>query len=101
MKNVDFALNEAAMRFEATEDSQVAGFLEFKMDGHTMVLTGTEVDPGHGGKGIGGQLVKFAFEYARESGDTQVAPACSFVVSWVERHPAYRDLVVPVPTATE
>ena len=100
MKNVEISLNEAGSRFEATQDSQVVGVLEFTMQGDTMVLTSTEVDPGHGGKGIGGQLVQFAMESARESGDTQIAPSCPFVVSWVERHPGYRDLVVPVPEET-
>lgn len=101
MKNVRITLNEAANRFEAAQDSQVVGFLKFKMEGDTMVLTSTEVDPGHGGKGIGSQLVQFAMETVRESGGVQVAPSCSFVVSWVERHPGYRDLIVPVPEETE
>ena len=100
MKNIEISLNEAANQFEATQDSQVVGVLKFTPKEHTMVLTSTEVDPGFGGRGIGIQLVHFAMEAARESGDTQIAPSCSFVVSWVERHPGYRDLVVPVPAGT-
>ncbi len=99
MKKIDITLSAQENRFEAREGSLVVGFLEYTMDGDTMVLTSTQVNPGHAGKGIGGQLVQFAMEAARESGDTQVAPLCPFVVSWIENHPAYRDLVVPVPAS--
>ncbi|HEX7769455.1 MAG TPA: GNAT family N-acetyltransferase, partial [Dokdonella sp.] len=57
-----------------------------------MVIDHTEVPPAVGGRGIAGQLVRAAFETARRAG-WRVHPACSYAAAWIQRHPAYGDLV--------
>ena len=80
-------------RFAAHLGDQVVGELIYQLDRDTMVLVATRVDPGHEGRGIGGALVQFAFEMARESGDTKVRPQCPFAAAWVKKHPGYADLL--------
>ncbi|MGP4846293.1 GNAT family N-acetyltransferase [Marinobacter sp. 1Y8] len=45
-----------------------------------------------GGQGVGSALVKHALNYAREQ-DKKVIPQCSFVASYISKHPEYQDLV--------
>ncbi|XDD51014.1 GNAT family N-acetyltransferase [Leptospira sp. WS92.C1] len=44
------------------------------------------------GKGIAADLVKTALDKAR-SLDKKIIPSCSYVISFLGRHPAYNDLV--------
>ncbi|MFW6362806.1 MAG: GNAT family N-acetyltransferase, partial [Spirochaeta sp.] len=46
------------------------------------------------GGGHGGKLVRYAMEYAQENG-YRIIPACSFVASFVKRHPEFQDSVAP------
>lgn len=57
-----------------------------------MTITHTGVPPEVGGRGIAAALVEAAMATAREQG-WRVVPACSYAAAWVERHPAYRDLL--------
>jgi predicted GNAT family acetyltransferase len=50
------------------------------------------VDPAHGGKGFGQQLVAFALADARETG-AKVTPTCPFIAKYIERHPDVQDLL--------
>lgn len=52
----------------------------------------TVVPPELRGQGAGGRLVGQALDWARREG-FRVIPTCSFVESYVEKHPEYRDLV--------
>ena len=45
-----------------------------------------------GGRGLGSQLVKFALDYAK-SENKKIIASCSFVASYVDKHPEYQDLV--------
>ena len=45
-----------------------------------------------GGRGVAGDLVKAALDYARAQG-LRVVPACSYSAAYVQRHPEYADLV--------
>lgn len=89
----EVCLNAPENRFEAHADGKVVGTLVYEMDDDVMALVSTEVDPDYGGRGIGGALVQFAFEEARESGDTRIRPVCPFAVAWARKHPEYADLV--------
>ena len=53
----------------------------------------TEVDPALRGEGIAAALAEGAFEYALAHG-LKVKVTCPYVLEWLERHPAERDLVV-------
>lgn len=93
MQEIQISLNPHMNKIEATEGTVVVGTLTLRFDDDTMVIVGTEVNPDHEGRGIGGKLVRFAFEMARESGDTKVNPVCPFAAKWAERHREYHDLL--------
>ena len=79
-------------RFEVRMDDRVVGLASYHVDGTTMTLPHTEVDPGVGGRGIGSILVAGVLEAARERGVT-VLPYCSFIRHYIQQHPEYVDLV--------
>lgn len=65
--------------------------LDYRISGGVMTILHTGVPSAVGGRGIGGQLVRAAFEYAREQG-WKVVPACSYAADFVRRHPEYATL---------
>jgi predicted GNAT family acetyltransferase len=79
-------------RFEIRLDGRVVGLASYHVDGTTMTLPHTEVDPGVGGRGIGTTLVAGVLDAARERGLT-VLPYCSFVRRYIQQHPELTDLV--------
>jgi predicted GNAT family acetyltransferase len=79
-------------RFEIRLDDRVVGLASYHVDGSTMTLPHTEVDPGVGGRGIGSALVAGVLDAARERGLT-VLPYCSFIRHYIQQHPEYVDLV--------
>lgn len=86
--------NPATARYEARVGDELAGLAAYRLvAGSTMVITHTEVLPAYEGLGIGSALVAHALEDARSRG-LQVRPLCSFVRSYVDRHPEYQDLMV-------
>lgn len=68
------------------------GFVEYTQADGVLTITHTVVPPEIGGRGIAGQLVRAALEYARANG-LKVVPACSYAAAYVQRHPEYADLV--------
>jgi uncharacterized protein len=81
-------------RFEIRLDDRVVGLASYHVDGSTMTLPHTEVDPGVGGRGIGSALVAGVLAAARERGLT-VLPYCSFIRHYIQQHPESMDLVAP------
>jgi uncharacterized protein len=79
-------------RFEVRLDERVVGLASYHVDGSTMTLPHTEVDPGVGGRGIGTALVSGVLAAARERGLT-VLPYCSFIRHYIQQHPEEMDLV--------
>jgi uncharacterized protein len=79
-------------RFEVRIDDRVVGLASYHVDGGTMTLPHTEVDPSMGGRGIGTILVAGVLDSARERG-LHVLPYCSFVRHYIEQHPETVDLV--------
>ncbi len=84
--------NPEAHRYEAWEGGRLVGFADYTVAGNVVTLPHTEVDPAFGGQGIGAEIVRFALDDIRAMGQT-VVPACSFVARWIQRHPAYQDLL--------
>jgi uncharacterized protein len=62
-----------------------------------MRLVHTEVPPALTGRGIAAQLVRAALEYARVSG-LKVQPACSYVRTYMRRHPDTHSLLAGTAT---
>lgn len=83
---------EASHRFEARIDGELAGFAVYERRGDRVVFIHTEVDPAFEGKGVGSALAATALDQVRESGE-RVVPLCEFIAGYIERHPAYADLV--------
>ena len=72
-------------RFELTKDGATAVLTYEEGDGDVAMLH-TVVPAELEGAGIGSQLATAAVGWAREQG-LEVVPVCSFVRSWLERHP--------------
>ena len=79
-------------RFEIRLDDRVVGLASYHVDGTTMTLPHTEVDPAVGGRGIGSALVAGVLDAARER-ELTVLPYCSFIRHYIQQHPECTDLV--------
>jgi predicted GNAT family acetyltransferase len=89
---------EAATRYEAREDGELAGFLEYVVQRDRIALIHTETLPTHRGRGIGERLVRFALEDARRR-RLRVIARCPYVRVFLERHPEFKDNVVGMDPA--
>ena len=81
----------ARNRFEL-EWMATSPFASYQLSGAELTIFRTEVPLRLRERGIGSRLVEEVLEEARRRGH-KVAPMCSFVRSFVDRHPEYRDLV--------
>lgn len=70
----------------------VAGFVEYERRDGVVELIHTEVGDEHEGEGVGSALVSGVLDRLR-SEELGVVPTCTFVASYIERHPEYEDLV--------
>ncbi len=62
------------------------GYVEYEAgDGH-IVITHTVVPSEIGGRGVAGELVKEALDFARIEG-LNVVPQCSYAAEYIRRHP--------------
>jgi predicted GNAT family acetyltransferase len=85
--------NEAARQYEVRIGDDVA-FLRYQLEPGRIVLVHTEVPQSLSGRGIGGRLARFALDDARAR-ELRVVPVCPFVRAYIERNPAYAELVDP------
>ncbi len=81
----------AGNRFTCIVDDHEAELAYARADGR-LDLRHTRVPDAIGGRGIAGDLVRAALDYARAEG-LGVVPTCSYVASYIERHPEYEDLL--------
>jgi predicted GNAT family acetyltransferase len=91
--NLKIENNEAAQRWEAHVDQQLA-VAEYRRRGNAMFFIHTEVPPALKGQGIAGRLVRAALEDARTR-HLAVIPFCPFVAGYIQRHPDYIAIVHP------
>ena len=66
--------------------------LDYTLVGQTMTITHTGVPEALGGRGLAGQLTKFALEHARAH-DWKVVPRCSYAAVYIRRHTEYERLL--------
>ena len=78
-------------RFELALDGAVA-FIDYRRRGDVLILRHAEVPPAFEGRGVGARLVAATLALVRARGE-RVVPRCPFVARFIERHPAYRDLL--------
>lgn len=79
-------------RFVIEVDGEPGGFAAYRVRDGAVVITHTEVDPRHRGRGVGGHLARGTLDLLRERGDT-VVPLCPFFAAYLVDHPEYGDLV--------
>ena len=79
-------------RFEIHTDEGTA-LLTYLRSGSELEMMHTEVPEALEGQGYGATLAEAALDYARQQG-AKVRPSCPFVAAYIQRHPAYQDLVV-------
>ena len=82
--------NATEQRFEHETEHGTA-VLDYRRDGDRLILSHTEVPEAAEGEGIGGALVRAAFDHARREG-LRVVPVCPFVAAWLERNPDQADI---------
>lgn len=87
----DIQHKKAASRFETTVEGSVA-YVAYELKPGSIVFTHTIVPDQLSGRGIAGELTKHVLDHAREQKLT-VVPQCSYIASWIERHPEYEELL--------
>jgi len=85
------AHNEQVSRFEMRVQGQLCIAQYHLIDG-VMWITHTEVPPTLQRRGLAARVVKAALDHARAHG-LKVRPACSYVASYMRRHPETHDLM--------
>lgn len=83
--------NEAAGRYELALPDGLAFAAYHRRDG-ALVFTHTEVPARLEGQGVGSRLIKGALADVRRQG-LKAVPLCSFVATYIDRHPGEQDLL--------
>jgi predicted GNAT family acetyltransferase len=84
--------NPSASRFEITVDDELAGWVDYRLDGDVYALPHTRVLPAFEGRGVGSELVVGALREIADRGG-QVLPFCPFVPKVMRDHPELAELV--------
>jgi predicted GNAT family acetyltransferase len=88
---LDIAHDPLSHRFVVQVEGHEAELL-YRQDDLRLTIDHTGVPEAIGGRGIAGELVKAALDYARTRG-LRVVPACSYSAAYIRHHPEYADLV--------
>lgn len=84
--------NKEEKRFETYVEGLLAKVTYIETTNGLLAITGTHVPKELGGRGIAGELNKFALDYAREN-ELKVNPICPYTKSYIEKHVDYQDLL--------
>jgi predicted GNAT family acetyltransferase len=84
--------NAEGRRFETQIDGKPA-YLTYTFQGDAVCFDHTFVPEEGRGKGVAAALVREGLEEARRR-QWKIVPACSYVATFIERHPEFADLVV-------
>jgi predicted GNAT family acetyltransferase len=85
---------DAAQRLTLQSGGQALAFIDYYLFGRVAIVTHTEVDPTHEGKGYGSAMARQALDYFRER-QWRVVPVCGFFAEQIRRRPDYLDLLTP------
>lgn len=66
--------------------------LDYQLDDGRVVFSHTGVPVAYQGHGLAAQLVEAGLQWARDEG-FKVVPACSYVQTYLQRHPEWQHLV--------
>ncbi|CAN5180748.1 GNAT family N-acetyltransferase [soil metagenome] len=92
MSDLEVRHNRETEQFELYEAGAKVGVAGYDLRGDVYAILHTNVDPSHGGRGLGSVLVKAALEDIRDAGG-QVLPVCPFVPKVILDNPEFLDLV--------
>jgi RimJ/RimL family protein N-acetyltransferase/predicted GNAT family acetyltransferase len=96
--DVDVIDNPVNEQYEAVRDGKVVGLLTYRWaSGSHVDLDHTFVSPRERGRNLGALLVEHAIAAVRSKEGT-LAPGCSFVAKYIDKHPEHADLVAPSPS---
>lgn len=79
-------------RYVFQSDGVDVGLTDYRLIGHDIHITHTEIDPALRGGGLGAEMVQAVLDTIRSSTDHRVVAECPFVVAWLRHHPDYQDL---------
>jgi hypothetical protein len=88
----------SSSRFECPLGDEPPATLTYRLVGHRATFDHTFVPESARGRGIAAALVRAGLEEARRRG-WQVVPQCSYVSTFLERHPEFADIVRPRPAS--
>ena len=83
--------NESMNRLEVSVEGGL-GISNCKIQSHTIWLLHVQVPPEAQGHGVASELTRTALALAKERG-LKVVPVCSFVATYIRRHPEYKPLL--------
>lgn len=83
--------NTTKHQFELVIDGRTA-LAAYRLKEGVITFTHTEVPEELGGRGIGSKLAQGALDQVRARG-LKVVPLCPFIKAWIEKHPAYQELL--------
>ncbi len=86
VEDLAIADNPDERRYELRVDGEIVGFVEYRSQRGSLVLTHTWIDRERRQRGLATALIKGVFEDAAERA-ASVVPRCPFVVDYVVRHP--------------
>lgn len=84
--------NKDAQQFELVDGDQLIGVAQYRSRPGVVAFMHTEIDSGHEGEGLGGQLIKTALETVAAR-DEDVLPFCPFVNKYIAEHDEFLPLV--------
>lgn len=93
-EDVSISNQGGRQRYEIAVAGELAGFVDYRVQGASVALVHTEVLPQFQGRGLAGRLAEFALEDVRRQG-AKVVPTCSYIAKYIQRHPRMQDLVDP------
>lgn len=85
--------NEEDHRYEFHIEEYIPAISYIKTANNAVYLTHTEVPEELEGQGIGSRLVEETLKDI-EANDCEVVPMCSFVASYIRRHPQWKRLIL-------
>ena len=89
--NIEVVHNTAQSRFQSEVDGLTC-VADYRLRGQVMQMTHTGVPTQLEGRGIASKLVQAAVEHAKAN-DLRIDPQCSYVVTWMQRHPEAASLL--------
>jgi len=92
LPEIEVTDNHPRNRFEASVGAEIVAFVTYRLLRRRVVVLHTEVERAFTGRGVGRRLVQAMLDDIRARG-LQVTPICPFTAAFIERHPAYGDLV--------